>query len=378
MSGPAVLVVGGYGGFGGRLVALLEAMDVARILVAGRSGEKARAFCAGRAVHVEPVEMDRSQPCGETLRALAPDIVVDAAGPFQLYGAEPFSLVETCIELGIHYVDLADARAFVCGIDRYDEAAGQAGIFVLSGASSVPALSGAVIRTLAPDFDRIDDIDIGISPAGGTLMGPSVVRAILSYAGREVAVMEEGRWRVRRCWTDLRPERIEVAGAGGLNRRRFSLCDVPDLAIWPEVYEGVRSVHFGAALEPAVNHFGMLALAWLVRVGLLRRAESLAPLLDKAARVMPAGVRRGGMFVRLRGRRRDAGAGEAVWTLIAEGDHGPYIPAMASAALVQRVIRGEGPAPGARACTRDLQLDDFEPFFARFDIRTGIRRDGKA
>lgn len=367
----SVLVVGGYGGFGRRLIELLENLGLERIFVAGRSYERARAFCDGRADNLTPVEIDRAHSCDAVLRQHAPDILIDAAGPFQLYGDAPYALVETCIAQGISYLDLADGREFVCGIDRYDAAARQKGVFVLSGASSVPALSGAVIATLTKKVTPIERIDIGISPAGGTLMGPNVVRAILSYAGRAVDVLQDGKWQRRHCWTDLQARQLDIAGQPSLNRRRFSLCDVPDLALWPDIYPSLRSMRFAAALEPAITHFGMAALAWLVRLGLLRNAGFLAPVLDRIARWMPAGLRRGGMYVRI-----DGGGGFADWTLIAEGDHGPYIPTMASTAIVARVLNGQSPPPGARACTRELELSDFAPIFSRFDIHTHIRLEG--
>ena len=317
--------------------------------------------------------MDRVEGCDQVLSEVSPDIVVDAAGPFQSYGEAPFGLVESCIEHGINYLDLADSRNFVCGIDRFNERAVDNGVFVLSGASSVPALSGAVIAALAPGFGRIDSIEIGITPAGGAIMGPNVVRAILSYAGQEVAVREEGRWQVRHCWTDLRPERLNLGNGDCLNRRRFSLCDVPDLAIWPARFEGIKSVYFGAALEPPLNHFGMVGLAWLVRLGLLRRADALAPVLHRAARWWRSGKRRGGMFVRVTGCKNGEVGAVADWTLLAAGDDGPYVPAMASAAIVARTLRGDAPTAGARTCTEELTLEDFETFFSKFNIQTKLR-----
>ena len=53
------------------------------------------------------------------------------------------------IEAGMHYADLADARAFVCGIGELDEAARAAGVLVCGGASSVPALAGAAIGAMS-------------------------------------------------------------------------------------------------------------------------------------------------------------------------------------------------------------------------------------
>lgn len=71
-------------------------------------------------------------------------------------------LAEECIRAGAHYVDLADSRfgvsirvlcgtdvasrrVFVEAIGALDSAAREAGVLVASGASSVPALSSAVI-----------------------------------------------------------------------------------------------------------------------------------------------------------------------------------------------------------------------------------------
>ena len=46
--GLRVLIVGGYGVFGGRIVALLEDEPRLTLIVAGRSLAKANAFCATR------------------------------------------------------------------------------------------------------------------------------------------------------------------------------------------------------------------------------------------------------------------------------------------------------------------------------------------
>ena len=58
-----------------------------------------------------------------------------------------------CIAAGIHYLDLADARDFVGRIGALDAAARAAGVAIISGASSLPALSGAVARRLAAGME---------------------------------------------------------------------------------------------------------------------------------------------------------------------------------------------------------------------------------
>jgi hypothetical protein len=79
------------------------------------------------------------------------------------------------------------------------------------------------------------------------------------------------------------------------------------------------------------------------------------------------------MFVAVTGRDRDGGKIERTWHLIADGDDGPFIPAMACAAVIRRLARGMRPAAGARPAVDDVTLDDYRPLFAARAIATGIR-----
>jgi hypothetical protein len=63
------------------------------------------------------------------------------------------------------------------------------------------------------------------------------------------------------------------------------------------------------------------------------------------------------------------------WHLLAEGDDGPMIPAMAVEAVVRALLEGRGPRPGARAAMRDVELADYERMFARWRIYAGPRND---
>ncbi|HEX8623418.1 MAG TPA: saccharopine dehydrogenase NADP-binding domain-containing protein, partial [Allosphingosinicella sp.] len=110
-----ILVIGGYGGFGARLCRRLSAAGHA-LLVAGRSKDKAERFCAGLP-DARPLAMDRRGDVGAVLQLERPDLVIDAAGPFQHCRYE---VPRACIAAGIPYLDLADATDFVTGIDALD------------------------------------------------------------------------------------------------------------------------------------------------------------------------------------------------------------------------------------------------------------------
>ena len=119
----SVLIVGGYGTFGGRLVHLLQNEPRLRIIVGGRSLARATAYCStqtnARALLV-PTAFDRDGDLKQQLDTLLPDVVVDASGPFQAYGAEPYRLVQACIRRRTPYLDLADGSDFVDGIRKFN------------------------------------------------------------------------------------------------------------------------------------------------------------------------------------------------------------------------------------------------------------------
>jgi saccharopine dehydrogenase-like NADP-dependent oxidoreductase len=156
--GPSVLIIGGYGTFGGRIVQLLENEPRLTLIVAGRSRVAAEAFCRDRdkaKARLVPAVFDRSGDVAAQLATLRPDIVVDASGPFQAYGGEAYRVIGACVARRIDYLDLADGSDFVDGVRAFDAEARAAGISVLSGVSSFPVLTAAVVRRLSRDMTRV-------------------------------------------------------------------------------------------------------------------------------------------------------------------------------------------------------------------------------
>src|SRR5262249_14384163 len=134
--------------------------------------------------------------------------------------------------------------------------------------------------------------------------------------------------------------RVVIAPPGKLPlyERLFSLIDVPDLRVLPQLWPDVKHVWFGVAPVPEILHRALIACAWAVRRGWLKSLAPFAPLMHWAANHLRWGEHRGGMFVEVRGRSADGAAIARSWHLIAEGDDGPYIPSMAAAAIVHKLL----------------------------------------
>ena len=372
---PKVLVLGGYGTFGGRLARLLADEPRLTLLIAGRSHAKAAAFCAAlpEGAGRRPLFFDRDGDVERQIAQVQPDLIVDASGPFQSYGDDPYKVVKAALSLGIPYLDLADGAAFVAGIAQFDAAARRRGIFVLSGVSSFPVLTAAVVRRLAEGMARVDTIAGGIAPSPYAGVGLNVIRAIAGYAGKPVQLVHKGSRKTGYALTETMRYTIAPPGRLPLRSIRFSLVDVPELQVLPPLLPDLRSIWMGAGPVPEVLHRALNALAWLVRLGIVPSLSACAGLFHRVVNMLRWGEHRGGMFVSVKGTAPGGQPIERSWHLLAEGDDGPFIPSMAGELIVRYWLDGRRPPAGARSAVTDLDLDDYEALFARRAIWTGIR-----
>jgi uncharacterized protein DUF4166/saccharopine dehydrogenase-like protein len=368
-----VLILGGYGTFGGRLAQLLADEPRLTLVIAGRSQQQAEAFCARHRLRAAlvPQAFDRDGDVEAQLARLKPDLIVDASGPFQSYGADPYRIVRAALALGIDYLDLADASGFVAEIGQFDAQAKARGVFVLAGVSTFPVLTAAVARALGAGMD-IDAISGGIAPSPYAGVGLNVIRAIAGYAGKPIALLRAGEHAIGYGLTETRRCTVAPPGRLPLRNLRFSLVDVPDLQVLPRLWPSLRSVWMGAGPVPGILHRALNACAWAIRFKLLPTLSPLAGLMHGAINVLRWGEHRGGMFVRIEG-DKDGKRIERSWHLLAEGDDGPLIPSMGAEAIIRRCLDGQRPQPGARAATEDLELADYDALFARRAIITGHR-----
>jgi hypothetical protein len=353
-----VIVIGGAGVFGTRLCTALEREPGLDLVIAGR--DLARAEALASSIGARALRLDRAHAAA-VLKAEAPFVVIDAAGPFQPDAGGGYPVVRAALAAGAHYLDLSDDAAFTAGIAALDAEARRAGLVCLSGVSSVPALSAAAVRELGLGID-IHLIDTVILPGNRAPRGLSVIAAILAQAGHPVPVWRGGQLRPEAGWGW--PLRLDL----GFGRRWASVIGAPDLLLFPQAFKA-RSVVFRAGLELSVMHLGLWALSLPVRARLVRSLVPLArPLRWAADLLKPFGTDRGGMRVRVAGVTAEGKAEVRDWVLEAEAGDGPEVPAIPARALVA-ALRAGGVAPGARACL-ELDLAAAEALMAGHNIRT--------
>jgi saccharopine dehydrogenase-like NADP-dependent oxidoreductase len=369
-----ILIIGGYGRFGGNLAKLLSDCEGLTLLIAGRNLDKANALCQtyDGLAEVKPLLCDRNEIL-PILERETPDVVVDASGPFQIYGEDPYHVAKACIALRIDYLDLADGADFVTHIDQLNDLALANNVCVISGLSTCPALSGAIVRAIGSDLS-LTDITLGIAPSPKAELGLSVIKAILSYVGTKIPTRRNGEDTDFIGLAESRNYQIAIEDYPPLERRRFSAVEAPELRLFPKHYPTLKTVWVGAGTRPEYLLRLLNGLAWAKAKFNLPSLTPLSKIAHHALRLCQFGPHRGGMFVEVKGLKKGQPVSRQ-WHLIAEGDDGPLIPAIAAEIVIRKRLEGNTLPPGARAATNTLTLQDFEARFERHKIITTAIED---
>jgi NAD(P)-dependent dehydrogenase (short-subunit alcohol dehydrogenase family) len=262
---PRLLIAGGSGVFGRLLARELLVTTDAVLVLAGRDGRRAAAVCraldAGR--RATPLALDLTDPDALLHAAAGCFAVACTAGPFQRLSTR---LPSAAVSAGAHWLDIADYAGWVLPLladESLHERAAAAGLVVMPGLSSTPALSGALIRRCA---ERLPDARVGRVTLYIGNRNHKGAGAIASALGAGFAAP--------------RPVRLPV---GQRLAYRF---DSPDAALLRE--ELGLAVEFRVAFEWSVSNWLMASVSPLAGrlspAGLMRLARVLAGLAAPLSR----------------------------------------------------------------------------------------------
>ncbi|OJT49332.1 saccharopine dehydrogenase family protein [Pseudomonas moraviensis] len=350
-----VMVVGGYGNFGSIVCRHLAQMPEIELLLSGRNARKLQH-------KVEELQAQSGRACegwcGDAmgagfqaaLRELNIQLVVHTGGPFQ---RQSYAVAESCIGAGVNYCDLADCRTFVNGIDVLDARAREAGVAVLSGCSSVPTLSSAIIDEQRLRFARIDSIEHGIS-SSAKMPGLSTVEGVLAYAGKPIKQLKNGQVHEVLGWLDL-----TLRSMPQLGKRVLANVDVPDMDIFARRY-GAQTLRFKAGAGLKLGGVANALLAQALRFGLVRDHVRWAARLHRLGTWFERfGDGKSAMYIDVQGIGVDDQPLNMTAQLTALNDKGPEIPSCAAVALASKMARGYVPQAGARPCVGEISVDEY-------------------
>ena len=349
-----VLIIGGYGNFGSFITKSLARDRNIQLIIAGRSIEKASALAAEleAANRPEAIALDITENLDSSLRTICPNITIHTSGPFQ---TQSYHVANASIDVGSHYVDLADGRTFVAGIRELDKRARDKGVLVISGASSVPCLTAALVDHYKDEFGTLESLDYGITTAQKTARGLATTAAILSYTGKSFKTLVDGDMKDVYGWQDL-----HYRNYPGLGRRLLGNCEIPDLGLFPERYPTLKTIRFYAGLEIPLVHMTLWMISGLVRIGLIRKLERAAPLLLHISFLFDSfGTENSAFHMVLTGTDKNGASKQLTFDLTARKGDGPYIPCMPAILLARKLANREIRETGATPCVDLITLDEY-------------------
>ncbi|MEM7336981.1 MAG: saccharopine dehydrogenase NADP-binding domain-containing protein [Chloroflexota bacterium] len=348
-----VVILGGYGSFGS-LISQELVSSTAQIFVAGRNRKVGQPFA--RSIGAEFVQCD-SQNISSLEQAFTDAyLVINAAGPFQ---ASDYTIPETTIRLGCHYIDLGDGRNYVANISKLHQAAQRKNLFVCVGASTTPAVTSAAVIELQKQMPQIQSIEIALNAGNKNPAGVSTIASILSYVGVPVKVWQNQRWQTVNGWSQGQ----FVNFPAPVGKRRVQLCDVPDLQLFPKRFDA-SSVMFKAGVEITLFNYAIALLGQLKQVWPSVNLPRLSkPLVTLSQLFKSFGTLAGCCAVWVTDHQ-----GEQRAIAFVAPSNGPRIPTAPAVLLSRKILDGFPFEPGAYPCVGFITLDEYRTYLQPFGI----------
>jgi hypothetical protein len=363
-----VLILGASGQFGSHLCRRLVQLDGLHLFLGGRDKQKLEA-AQGQLRAVKPdAKIDtltwkiNASALLDLLYSRRLTLVVHLAGPFQ---GQDYTIAKACLRAGVPYIDMADGREFVAKFSTLDATAQAKGIPLITGASTVPGLSSAIIDAMLETFSQLEAIDYGICAGMRSGLGLATLQAVLSYCGKPYRVLKDGR-------------PITVYGLGRprhydfpepINRRYVVDCDIPDHDLFPAHYPTLRQMDFGSCIDvPGLPRLLSL-MSSCVRKGWIEDWNFLAPIIQPCLNVAKfLGSSHSGFFMRLEGQDQQRNPKKMLFEILARDGSGLEIPVTPVMLLVKKMLRGEALPAGAYPCMGLFSLAEFQQELSSYPI----------
>jgi Saccharopine dehydrogenase NADP binding domain len=358
-----VLILGATGNFGRKIARGLVAKNIA-IIISGRHKEPLLALkkqLSKVAVDacIDILCFDFKKRLSQELLRLRPPLVINASGPFQ---TADFTTAINCILLGINYIDLADSREYVNDFSILEEQAIKKNCVAITGASTLPCLSSAVLNHYKDEFKTINSLVYGITLGQKTERGLATFKSILSYVGKRFQDVRGISKKVY-GWQDLYRQEYPLLG-----KRWMANCEVPDLDLLPGFFP-IKSIRFSAGIESSVSHLGLWFLSWLIRFKFPIKLEKHAEALLNFSHYFDSfGTDTGGMHMLMSGTDHKGNRKNINWFLVAKGGDDLYIPAIPAILLAKKILQEEISETGAIPCMHLISLESYLAELKKLDI----------
>ena len=346
-----ILITGGYGTVGRRVAADLAPDYRGRVVVAGRSAEKAAQFAAelGHGVRGRRVDVGDAASVEAALEGVG--VVMSCIDQ-----PEPHLLSEA-ITRGLGYTDIAPHLMTRRPTEAMKAEATRTGARIVLGAGLAPGISSLLARLGADRLGAVDSVEVGVLLSVGDAYGP----ASRAYIMEEIALAYKTRIEGREVPVRPFAASARVTFPPPLGERTAYLFPFSDQVFFPETL-GTRTALSRLALEPPWLGTLLSALVRLRVTAMLRRragAEERLQRLTAWLKRRYEGCDVYGVAVEVHGAR-----GRVRVSLVGHGQASGT--AIGTAAVVRALAEGEVGQPGIWLAEQVVLPG---PFFERLAAR---------
>ncbi len=334
-----IVVFGGSGVFGKRVVREILRLCEAPVTVVARDPERAERALSGLdlgRIALRLGEANNREFVRESIRGAC--AAVCCIGPFDRLDT---TILDACIAERVHYVDIAENREYVGRVFALGDRIKDAGIAALTGHSSLPGTSSLLAKMASQGMPQVEEITIGLFLGNKNERGRGGIGALLHSLGEEFMGWEDGRgiplvgWHRGRLFSFPEP----------VGERELFMSNIADYEQIPRLL-GARTVRFFVGFESRMMDRLIQFAGRLRRVGLVPSGPRTASALVRLGGIFAlTGYDGGAIQVSVLGKDSAERQVRRTVTVMADRE-GQRIPAMPAALGACALARGEIKKPG--------------------------------
>ena len=188
-----VLVIGGCGRIGGSIAQDILTHTQSRVIVTRRNPQ------TSVTPPLEFLALDLADTQALKNAIASVDLVVHCAGPFHYRDGK---VLETCIELGVDYLDVSDHRSFYQGVIPWRAKAVKSGITAILNTGVFPGISNSMVKQGIEQFDHPQKINLSYVVGGSGGAGVTIMRTTFLGLKSSFDVWLDGRWQQKKPYTE--------------------------------------------------------------------------------------------------------------------------------------------------------------------------------
>jgi len=181
------ILVYGANGYTGRLVVKAAAEQNIPIIVAGRKADAIQALAETNGLTYKVFGLDDKNQLKSALSGVK--LILNCAGPFPRTAPQ---LVEVCLEMGIHYLDITGEIAMFEWMKTLDSRAQKAGIILLPGVGFDVVPTDCLAKKLYQELPEGDTLELAFMNLGGGI-SHGTLTTMLTNLGSGGAMRKNGK-----------------------------------------------------------------------------------------------------------------------------------------------------------------------------------------